>query len=79
MLRPDVVEAVNAGEFHIYGVETVDDAIELVSDLPAGQRDEQGRYAEGSFNCKVAASLEAFAQKRKEFGAGRAGGELSRT
>ncbi|MHC4141416.1 MAG: S16 family serine protease, partial [Planctomycetota bacterium] len=48
MLRHDVVEACTEGRFHVYAVGTVHDAIELLTGIPPGTRDEQGNYAEGS-------------------------------
>ena len=37
MLRRDVVDAVKAGQFQIYAIETVDQAIELLTGVPAGK------------------------------------------
>ena len=68
MLRQEIVDAVDAGKFHIHRVETVDDAVELLTDLSAGQRDPEGRFPDDSLNGRVAASLEAFAERRKKFG-----------
>lgn len=62
MLRQDVVEAVGAGQFHIYPVETVDQGIELLTGLPAGERDEAGNYPEGSFNALAEARLAGMAE-----------------
>src|SRR5690606_1926193 len=36
MLRPDVVQAVKSGVFHIYAVDTVEEGIELLTGVPAG-------------------------------------------
>jgi lon-related putative ATP-dependent protease len=69
MLRQDVVEAVEAGRFHVYPVETVDQGIEILTGLPAGEPDEQGNYPEGSVNHLVKARLAELAEKRQEFGA----------
>ncbi|MBD3336405.1 MAG: ATP-dependent protease, partial [Candidatus Eisenbacteria bacterium] len=44
MLRQDVVDACAAGRFHVYAVETVQQALEILTGLPAGERDEQGEY-----------------------------------
>ncbi len=44
MLREDVVEACAAGNFHVYAVDTVHQALECVTGLPAGQRGEDGWY-----------------------------------
>lgn len=43
MLRPDLVEAAAAGRFHVHAIATVDEALELLTGLPAGERDAQGR------------------------------------
>ena len=53
ILRKDVVEAIENKQFSIYAVNTVDDAISLLSGLPAGKRDANGDFPEGSFNFKV--------------------------
>lgn len=65
MLRRDVVEAVEGGRFHIYAVKTVDEGIELLTGLPAGERDEAGEYPEGSLNALVAGRLRALAEKQR--------------
>ena len=48
MLRPDVVEACAAGGFRVYAVETVHDALGLLTGVPAGRRDRNGRYPKGT-------------------------------
>lgn len=68
MLRGDVVETVAEGRFHVYPVATIDQGIELLTGLPAGEPDEEGNYPEGTFNHKVAGRLAALAQKQREFG-----------
>ncbi len=79
MLRRDVVEAVEAGQFHIYAVETIDQGIEILTGLPAGQRGEDGQFPEGTVNHRVEARLVELARKaqagekgeeRKEEGGG---------
>jgi len=63
MLRRDVVDAVAAGKFHVYPVETVDQGIELLTGVPAGERDELGKFPEGSINCRVERRLLDFAER----------------
>jgi predicted ATP-dependent protease len=46
MLRPDVVTACEAERFHVYAVETIHQALELLTGRPAGHRDPQGQYPE---------------------------------
>jgi predicted ATP-dependent protease len=64
MLRQDVVEAVKAKKFHIYGLDQIEDAIELFAGLPAGERDGSGSFPAGSFNAKVEERLAQFAKAR---------------
>lgn len=65
MLRQDVVQAVQQGQFHIYPVEMIDQGIEVLTGLPAGQPDADGVYPDGSLNQRVLARLERFAKKQK--------------
>ncbi len=66
MLRRDVVEAAAAGQFHVYPVAHVDEALELLTGLPAGTADEAGAYPEGSLQHAVAARLKHFGQLRRK-------------
>ena len=66
MLHRDVVEAAEAGQFHIYSVKHIDEGIELLTGTPAGAPDNEGVYPEGSINRLVFDRLEALAEKRKE-------------
>jgi lon-related putative ATP-dependent protease len=67
MLRRDVVEAVEAGQFQVYPVQTVDQAVELLTGVPAGERDEAGDFPEGSVNQLVEARLVELAEKQRAF------------
>jgi lon-related putative ATP-dependent protease len=67
MLREDVVEAVKAGQFHIYSITTVDEAIELLTGVPAGQRGADGLYPPDSVNGRVQARLLHFAEQLQAF------------
>jgi lon-related putative ATP-dependent protease len=68
MLRADVVEAAAAGRFHVWPVATVDEAVELLTGVPAGERDASGLWAEGSVNRMVDERLAALAEKARSFG-----------
>jgi predicted ATP-dependent protease len=67
MLRHDIVAAVAAGQFHIYSMRTVDEALELLTGIPAGERDEDGRFPEGSVNQLAEARLIELAEKQRDF------------
>ena len=62
MLRADIVQACAAGRFAIYAVHDIDQGIELLTGQPAGTRDPDGAYAEGSVNAAVEARLARFAK-----------------
>ncbi|EGA64013.1 Lon protease family protein [Vibrio brasiliensis] len=44
MLRPDIVKAVEKGEFHIWAIDHVTEAIELFTGKPAGTPSDEGSY-----------------------------------
>ena len=67
MLRPDVVDAAEAGDFHVYPVETIDQGIELLTGESAGEPDEQGAYPDDSINGRVEARLRTYADRRRQF------------
>jgi predicted ATP-dependent protease len=62
MLRTDVVAAVETGQFQIYAVETIDQGLEILTGLPAGERDETGNFPAGSVNQRVETRLAALAE-----------------
>ncbi len=67
MLRQDVVDAVSAGEFQIYPVETVDQAVGLLTSVPAGEADERGEFPDGTINQRVSAKLLELFQLRQRY------------
>ena len=64
MLRPDVIAAAEAGRFHVHAARTVDEAIELLTGIPAGELLPSGQYPEGTINRRVANRLAEFAAAR---------------
>lgn len=60
MLKEEILEAVENSLFHIYAVDTVDDGIEILTGVPAGKRDKNGKYPKGSVNDLVAKNLEDY-------------------
>ncbi|MFQ5943060.1 MAG: Lon protease family protein [Anaerolineales bacterium] len=65
MLRDDVVQAVADGKFNVYPIETIDQGIELLTDLPAGELDADQNYPPDSINGKVQARLAKFGEDEK--------------
>ena len=73
MLRPDVVAAIDAGQFHLWGVDRIEEGIELLTGVPAGgTRGVDGKYPEGTIFRRVEDRLEAFARGRTPQPAGEA-------
>jgi predicted ATP-dependent protease len=68
MLRDDVIEAARSGRFHVYPVQSVDEALELLTDLPAGTRGADGAFPAGSIHARVDARLRALAETLVAFG-----------
>lgn len=66
MLRKDVCNACTNGKFAIYPLRTLDDAINLFTDLPAGEVDTNGHFPDGTFNQQVMSQLEQFCTLRRE-------------
>ncbi|AHE97198.1 Lon protease family protein [Thioalkalivibrio paradoxus] len=77
MLRRDVVDAVRDGRFHVHAVHHVDQAAELLTGLPAGEPDEEGRWPAGSLHARVHARLDELARLRQAFSARGGGGDDS--
>lgn len=57
MLRDDIVEAVKNKLFHIYPVERIEDAIEILTGVKAGKRLKNGSYETGSLYALVEKKL----------------------
>jgi len=67
MLREDVVKAVREGLFHIYNVKTIDEGIEILTVTPAGEKQTDGTFPEGTVNYLVDKRLREFAERLKGF------------
>jgi lon-related putative ATP-dependent protease len=70
MLREEVVAACAEGRFNIYAVEDVDQAIELLTSVPAGEPDAEGNVPAGSINYLVATQLAEMSALHQAFAMG---------
>jgi ATP-dependent Lon protease len=70
MLRKDVVQAVQEGKFRVYPVKTIDQGIEILTGVEAGERLEDGRFKEGTVNDLVDKRLQDLGKKIKEYEGG---------
>jgi len=63
VLSDEVVDAVAAGQFHIWAVGTIEEGIEILTGIPAGQREADGRYTPGSLFERVDRRIEQLARR----------------
>jgi hypothetical protein len=68
MLREEVIDSVRQGQFHIWAVRTVDEGIEILTRMPAGERRPDGTWEPGTVNALVDERLRNYAQRLKDFG-----------
>ena len=65
-LSDEVVEAVKNKQFHIYAISTIEQGIELLTGVPAGKKDNTGRFPAGSVNALAYTKLRKYARISKE-------------
>ncbi len=58
MIRQEVIDAVQSGQFHIHAIDTIDQALEILMARPVGTLDKKGRYSKGSIYATVMEQLE---------------------
>ncbi len=66
-LSDEIIEAVKKGDFHIYAVNTLDEGIEILTGVPAGKRNKDGKFPAGSINYLVYEKLKKYAQNGQKF------------
>jgi predicted ATP-dependent protease len=67
MLREDVVEAVAQGQFNVFAVSDIDEALSILTGVEAGRRDENGEFPQDSVNRRVEMQLVRYAELRRNF------------
>ncbi|MEN6351146.1 MAG: AAA family ATPase, partial [Syntrophomonas sp.] len=66
MLDEEVVEAVKNKQFSIWAIEHIDEGLELLCGIPAGKRDDGGRFPAGTIHYLVDSRLKDWSNRRKE-------------
>ena len=67
MLKEEVVKAAEEGKFHVYAIKTIDEGIELLTGVPAGETGEDDTYPEGTVNYLVDKRLREQAESMKSY------------
>jgi lon-related putative ATP-dependent protease len=70
MLKEEIIEAAQAGKFAIYPVSTIDEGIEVLTGVKAGERRPDGTFEEGTVNYLVDKRLKEMAETMKEYRSG---------
>jgi predicted ATP-dependent protease len=70
MLTDEVVEAVQENLFNVFAVQTIDEAIAVLTGRTAGARDKDGEFPPDTLNRLVEDKLVRYASKRKQFSEG---------
>jgi hypothetical protein len=66
MLDDEVIKAVRAGQFHIWSVSHVDQGVEILTGVPAGELQEDGSYPEGTVNFLVNERLKSMVESLRK-------------
>ena len=61
-LSDEVVDAVKNKQFHIYSVSTIEEGIEVLTGVPAGKKDKNGKFPAGTINYLVYEKLKKYAE-----------------
>ena len=64
-LPDEIIESVKKKEFHIYAVNTIDEGIEILTDIPAGKKQADGTYPKGTINYLVMKKLKKYYEKAR--------------
>lgn len=67
-LLPRVVAAIEAGTFHVYAVDHIDEALSLLLGMPAGRQKRDGTWPARSVHGRVALRLRELAERREARG-----------
>jgi lon-related putative ATP-dependent protease len=61
-LSDEIVENVKKGKFHIYAISTINEGIEILTGVPAGVKDKNGKFPFGTVNYLVSEKLKKYSE-----------------
>jgi len=67
MLKEEVLEASRNGQFHIWPIRTIEEGIEVLTGVPAGELQPDGHYPEGTIFALVNKKLTQMAETLLKF------------
>jgi lon-related putative ATP-dependent protease len=63
MLKDEVIKEVEAGNFSIYGIKTIDEGIEVLTGIKAGKRGKTGKFPKDTINFLINERIKDFTEK----------------
>lgn len=65
-LSDEIIEDVKNKKFHIYAISTIDEGIEILTGVPAGKKDANGKFPAGTINYLAQEKLVKYAKVSKD-------------
>lgn len=65
-LNDEVVNSVKEGKFHIYAISTIDEGIEILTGVPAGKKNKDGKYTTGTIKYLAYEKLKQYNENSKK-------------
>ena len=66
MMGDEIVQPATIGNFHIYAVATIDEGLDVLAGVAAGERQEDGSFPEGTVYHAVESQLDEFRKKARD-------------
>ena len=67
MLDDEIIDAVKKGKFNIYAVKTIDEGMEILTGIKAGELNQEGEYEKETINYLVQKKLEHYARLSRKY------------
>ena len=65
-LDDEIIDTVKEGKFHIYAIENIEQGIEILTGVPAGRKDKNGRFPAGTINYLAYEKLKKYAKNAEK-------------
>ena len=65
-LSDEVINSVKEGKFHIYAISSIDEGIEILTGVPAGKKNKEGKFPAGTIKYLAYEKLKHYADNAKE-------------
>jgi len=65
-LSDELIDDVKKGKFHVYAVSTIDEGIEILTGVPAGKKNKDGKFPAGTINYLAYEKLKRYAELSKD-------------